>query len=319
MDHPSIPAAATPHGVGQPIPRRFAFDFPDDLNPCFKPDDPEFSAMVNGASLVMPYLEPFLIRTVREALPQVDDEATADSARAFNTQEQHHFQAHRRYNELLKRSRYPQLAAIEADMQLGYAALGKRSLRTRLAYTAGFEAMTLGVTRWLVNERRSLFGGADTRVASFVLWHFVEESEHKCVAHDVWQALHGPDRGRVWLARAFGVLHGSLDVMWYSMRGYRAILKADGRWWSLRARLRLFGRLMSFVRHVAPSLLDALRPGHDPRRVQDPQWVSDWLAGHAVAPAAAMPLLDTAHPDIPVPFPMPAAATGSVPLAGSAA
>lgn len=264
--------------------------------------------MVNGASLAMPYLEPFMIRTMREALPQIDDPAIADSGRAFNTQEQHHYQAHRRYNELLKRSRYPQLAAIEADMQAAYARLGTRSLRRRMAYTAGFEAMTLGITHWLVDQRRSLFGGADTRVASFVLWHFVEETEHKCVAHDVWQTLYGPDRGGVWLTRAIGVLHGSLDVMWYSMRGYRTILKADGLWWSWRSRLRLFRRLMSFVGHVVPSLVRALLPGHDPRHEQDPQWVEDWLAGHAAASAAAapadLPLLDTAHPDIPVPFPI---------------
>jgi len=267
--------------------------------------------MVNGASLVMPYLEPFLIRTMREALPQVDDPAVAGSGRAFNTQEQHHYQAHRRYNELLKRSRYPQLAAIETDMAASYARLGKRDLRRRLAYTAGFEAMTLGVTRWLVDHRRRLFGGADRRVASFILWHFVEESEHKCVAHDVWHALHGPDRGGVWLARAVGVLHGSLDVMWYSMRGYRAILKADGRWWSLPSRLRLFVRLMSFVRHVAPYLFRALLPGHDPRHERDPQWVEDWIAGHAAtAGVDAVPLVDTASADLPVPFPL---APGSCP------
>jgi predicted metal-dependent hydrolase len=311
------PHVASP--VEQPIPRRIPFEFPDDLNPVWHPTDPEFSAMVNGASLVMPYLEPFLIRTMREALPQVDDAAVAESGRAFNTQEQHHYQAHRRYNELLKRSRYPQLAAIEADMVASYARLSKRDLRARLAYTAGFEAMTLGVTRWLVDERRTLFGGSDSRVASFVLWHFVEESEHKCVAHDVWHALHGADRGGVWLARAIGVLHGSLDVMWYSMRGYRAILKHDGRWWSPRSRLRLFRRLMGFVGTVAPYLCRALLPGHDPRQERDPQWVEDWMAGYAAAPPAGVPLLDTAHPDLPVPFPNPASRSSFSPSAGTPA
>ncbi len=257
--------------------------------------------MVNGASLVMPYLEPFLIRTMREALPQVSDAAVADSGRAFNTQEQHHYQAHRRYNELLKRSRYPELAGIEADMTASYARLAKRSLRTRMAYTAGFEAMTLGVTRWLVDYRQTLFGGADPRVASFILWHFVEESEHKCVAHDVYHALY---RGGLasYLARVVGVLHGSLDVMWYSMRGYRVILKHEGLWFRLSSRLRLARRLGSFVRHVAPYLLRAMLPGHDPRQEPNPQWVDDWLAGHAAEPDAAVPLLDTRHPDLPVPF-----------------
>lgn len=304
--HPPLPVLI-------PMPRRIPFAFPDDLNPQWKPGDPEFTAMVNGASLVMPYLEPFLIRTMREALPQVTDPAVAESGRAFNTQEQHHYQAHRRFNELLKRSRYPELAQIEADMTASYARLAKRSLRTRMAYTAGFEAMTLGVTRWLVDYRQPLFGGADSRVASFILWHFVEESEHKCVAHDVFHALYGG--GLVnYLVRAAGVLHGSLDVMWYSMRGYRAILKKEGLWYRLSSRLRLARRLGSFVRHVSPYLLRAMLPGHDPRQEANPRWVDDWIAGHATAAQDDVPLLDTLHPDMPVPFsPAPAATPVALP------
>jgi predicted metal-dependent hydrolase len=39
--------------------------------------------------------------------------------------------------------------------------------------------MTLGVTRWLVEDRVKLFAGADTRVVSFVLWHMVEEDYNR--------------------------------------------------------------------------------------------------------------------------------------------
>lgn len=37
--------------------------------------------------------------------------------------------------------------------------------------------VTMGVTEWLINERETLFGGADPVVASLVLWHMVEETE----------------------------------------------------------------------------------------------------------------------------------------------
>lgn len=68
---------------------------------------------------------------------------------------------------------------------------------------------------------------------------------------------------------------------------------------------------MGFVGTVGPYLLRALKPGHDPRQEPDPQWITDWIAGHAATAPADPPLLDTAHPDIPVPFPMPAAATAA--------
>lgn len=290
----------------QPTPRKIPFEFPDDLNPVWKPDDPEFCAMVNGASITMPYLEPFLIKTVREATADMEEGYIKESGRAFNMQEQYHFTAHRRFNELLKTKGYEELADIEHDLQRHYEKLKTKSLRTRMAYTAGFEAMTLGVTKWLVERRVELFGGADTRVASFVLWHFVEESEHKCVAHDVYKAVFGSSISS-YFARMLGVFHGSGAVAWYSMRGYKAILKKDGRWYNLKSRLNLARRLWGFVTYAAPYLLRAALPGHDPRNEKELRWVQDWIAGYDTFPEEQVPLLDTDHPAIPVPFgPAPA-------------
>lgn len=293
-----------------PIPRRIDFAFPDDLAPTWKADDPEFCAMVNGASLTMPYLEPFLIKSVRETVAHVDDPRVREEAKAFNTQEQFHYRAHRRFNELVKAKGYPELARLEDRMDAAYARLSRKSLRRRMAYTAGFEAMTMGVTRWLVNNRVKLFGGSDTRVASFILWHFVEEAEHKCVAFDVYQNAFGGTLGG-YFARALGVFHGSLDVMFNSMRGYRIILKKDGLWRQLRSRLRLARRLGSFAWTVAPYLLRAALPGHTPRREQEPQWVQDWIEEYQHAPDGYIPLLDTGSATMPVPFEHAARSAGA--------
>jgi len=281
--------------------RRIPFEFPDDMPVNWMPADPVFAAMLNGASLTMPYLEPFLIRSMRESLEQVSDSAIQADGAGFMAQEGQHFRAHRRFNDLLKHHGYPELADIEQRMEASYARLSKRSLRTRMAYTAGFESMTLGVTRWLVEHRVDLFRGADPRVVSFILWHMVEETEHKCVAYDVYQAVFGGGFLSYW-ARMIGVFHGSLDVMRYSMQGYKAILKKDGRWSRLASRLHLARRLAQFVRHVGPYLLRAALPGHSPRRESDPQWVLDWLRGYASSTAPGVPLIDTTDPRMPVPF-----------------
>ncbi|ULQ46417.1 metal-dependent hydrolase [Flagellatimonas centrodinii] len=284
-----------------PLVRRIPFEFPEDLDPVWIPDEPEWAAMLNGASLTMPYLEPFLIRSLREALEGCTDPQLQADGQAFMSQEGQHFRAHRRFNDLLKRQRYPALAEVEAQMALSYERLARRSLRCRMAYTAGFESMTMGVTRWLVEDRVRLFRNADPRVVSFVLWHMVEETEHKRVAFDVYQACFG---GTIsgYLARMLGVFHGSLDVMRFSMRGYRVMLRTDGRWGSLRSRLRLAGWLGRFVVNVGPALLRAAMPGHDPRHERDPEWVVAWLRGYAQHPDG-VPLVDTRHPEIPVPFP----------------
>ena len=175
-----------------------------------------------GASLAMPYLEPFLIENLRDAGKLIQDKEVLKEARGFMGQEAQHYQTHRRYNELLKASGYPELAEVEEAMQRSYDKLRKRTLTYRLAYTCGFETMTLGVTQWLVRDRTKLFGGSDTRVASFILWHFVQEAEHKRVAFDCYQDIAGN-----YLQRVLGLATGSFHVLWWSRKGAVAMLKGD--------------------------------------------------------------------------------------------
>lgn len=285
---------------GQLVVRRVPFEFPDDLAPIWHPGHHEWSHMVNGASLAMPYLEPFLIATLREAMTSIDDEAVVDEAKGFIAQEAQHYRTHRRYNELLKASGYPALADVEAAMERSYEKLRTRSLSYRLAYACGFETMTMGVTSWLVGKRGRLFHGADTRVASFILWHMVEEVEHKRVAFDVYQAVDG-----AYLRRLVGVFTGSLHVFWWSRQACISMLKTDGQWRNLRSRWRLWARTAEFFMAIAPTVLRSASPRHDPRHEPDPAWVRQWIAGYADADPATVPLLDTTDRAMPVPFAIP--------------
>jgi predicted metal-dependent hydrolase len=276
--------------------RKIPFEFGKDINPLWNPAMQEWSHMVNGASLTMPYLEPFLIKNIREALPQITDPGLLEDARAFVGQEAQHYTNHRRYNEMLKARGYPELAAVEDSMTAGYEQLSKRSLSWRLAYTAGFETMTQGVTEWLINDRQYLFGDADPVVSSLVLWHMVEETEHKSVAFDVFQAV----SGSYWL-RAVGLVYGSLHVGFLSRRGYRAMLKRDGQWNQWRSRLRLWAMVGRFFVKVGPAMIRALLPGHHPDEVRDPLWVKHWQDAYTNRGELQVPLLNTrANPIDPV-------------------
>lgn len=283
---------------GELVIRRIPFEFPDDLDPAWNPEQREWSHMVNGASLTMPYLEPFLIKTLRDATALIEDEAILEEARGFIGQEAQHYTTHRRYNELLKAKGYPELADVEEQMQRGYEKLQKRSLTYRLAYASGFETMTLGVTKWLVEDRTKLFVGSDTRIASFIIWHFVEEAEHKRAAFDAFQAASGHYGHRV-----LGILTGSAHVFWWARKGAIAMLKADGLWRNPRSRLRLWRRTAEFLVAIAPGLLRSALPSHDPRDEPDPEWIRAWIAGYATMDDESPPLVDTSMPDFPIPFP----------------
>lgn len=276
--------------------RQIPFAFDEKIDPIWHPGRPEWSHMVNGASLTMPYLEPFLIKTVTEALRQVKDPALKADVQAFIGQEGVHYRNHRRYNEILKRS-YPELAEVEAELEADYRDFQKRSLKWRLAYTAGFETMTMGVTEWLIGKRTMLFSGADSSVASLVLWHMVEETEHKNVAYDLYMHLYGDWPGKIW-----GLLFGSFHVAWASRKGYRRMLRRDGRWHSPASRLRLWTMIARFFFHASPAMLRSLVPGYHPAKVTDPRWMQQWANAYCGLDEGSIPLLDTGNPEIPAQF-----------------
>ena len=273
--------------------RKVPFEFADDVPAVWNPGRPEWSHMMNGASLTMPYLEPFLIKNVREALESIDDEELRADAKAFVGQEAQHYTNHRRYNESLKNQGYSILSDVEDTFVEDYKRLEKRSLAWRLAYTAGFESMTMGVTEWLINKRESLFRDADPRVVSLVLWHMVEETEHKSVAFDVFQNV----SGNYWL-RLVGLWQASWHVAVLSQRGYKAMLIQDGLWSKFGSRMKLWAMLARFFLNVSPAMLRAALPWHHPDQVSDPLWVQQWAQSYSTIDDDHLPILDTRGPDI---------------------
>ena len=276
--------------------RQIPFAFDENIAPVWHPDKREWSHMTNGASLTMPYLEPFLIRTVSEGMKQVSDPALKQDVQAFIGQEGVHFKNHRRFNDILKRH-YPELEDVEAEMTADYRRFQKKSLRWRLAYSAGFETMTMGITEWLIGKRKDLFAGADASVSSLILWHMVEETEHKNVAYDLYMHLYGDYWPKVW-----GLIMGSWHIGWSSRKGYKRMLQRDGKWSSLASRLRVYLMVARFLWHGAPAMLRSLLPGYHPSKVKDPDWVARWMEAYEGLPEGTIPLLNTNDPEIPAQF-----------------
>jgi predicted metal-dependent hydrolase len=292
----SAPIAPTIVEPGAIIVRAIPFAFDENINPVWHPKKREWSHIVNGGSLAMPYLEPFLIKTAHEALKKASNQQLKDDVHGFIGQEGQHYQNHRRYNDILKRH-YPELAAVEDEMAADYKRFQSKSLRWRVAYAAGFETMTMGVTEWLVGQRRTLFADADPSVTSLMLWHMVEETVHKNVAFDLYQDLYGDYWPRVW-----GLIIGGWHVAWSSRKAYRKMLQRDGLWNNLASRLRLYAMIARFMRRGSPAMLRSLKPSYHPSKVKDPQGVARWIDAYANLPENMIPLLDTKDPDIPAQF-----------------
>jgi predicted metal-dependent hydrolase len=74
-------------------------------------------------------------------------------------------------------------------------------VRHWLAITAANEHFTAILADFLLHNP-DLLGDRDPRLATLWLWHSAEESEHKCTAFDLYQALGGSHEWRVKWMRA---------------------------------------------------------------------------------------------------------------------
>jgi predicted metal-dependent hydrolase len=170
---------------------RFAYDEPIDLD---LPDErlglvlPEL-----GLSMTMPYLEPYLIRTMKVAIEQIRDPVLVEDTRRFCAQEGHHFRNHAMLNDQIRGSfddaTADALRAIEAALDADYHRFtDAKSLRFNLAYAEGFEAMTCAGA--LAAAEHGGFDGA-LPGGEIWAWHMAEEIEHRTVAFGVYQHLVG--------------------------------------------------------------------------------------------------------------------------------
>jgi hypothetical protein len=280
--------------------RRMRFAYPEAAKAHWNAARPEFSQIVNGASLSMPFLEPYLIETMKKAKERITDPELLKDVDLYIGQEATHFRQHQQWNKRLADMGYASVPAHEKQLKEDYDAFAKnRSFAFNLAYAEGFEAMGLTVGHMLVEDREFLLGHADPAVASMILWHFVEEIEHKTVTYDVFKALDGRYSWRV-----YGLAYATGHIFFRTWQAYRAMLIEDGRWHHVTNRLRIYGLLARMFGKLLPRLARILKPSYDPRQVEDPAWVKQWWRLHREG-APDLGALDTARLDAPVPVPSP--------------
>ncbi len=165
-----------------------------------------------GLSMTLPYLEPYLIRTMRVALEFATDERIKRDVRQFIGQEAQHFRQHRKLNDIL-RATYPEYAGlkkIEDDMEADYQRYTKTmSLRFNLAYAEGFEAATCALARQGLDAPQP----SDSGMQRLFKWHATEEVEHRTVTFDIYHHLYGG-----YFYRLIGGMYGQYHFFKYVFR-----------------------------------------------------------------------------------------------------
>jgi predicted metal-dependent hydrolase len=181
------------------LPRHFAAD-----------GDLILSHVAAGLSSVFPDGEDFFVRSVRHFRDEITDPELKRQVAGFIGQEAMHGREHRAFNDRLDQLGYP-TKTFERITRKGLA-IRERLLspRSNLAATAALEHFTATLAELVLTseETRDLFGHQEVR--NLFVWHALEESEHKAVAFDVYKAVGGTERMRVWTMKflRFGFIVG---------------------------------------------------------------------------------------------------------------
>jgi len=253
--------------------RKLDFRFDDDIAFQFHPGNVAVSDFVNALTFSAPAFEPYFIRAFHDALPQIADERLRTETRLFMQQESQHTRHHVAHLNLLLR-KFPELEGVRDAINASYRELSEtRPLKFHLAYTATIELAFGPIARFLIANRDTLFGGGDDRISSFVLWHFVEEFEHRNCAIDVFKAVVGSHAYRLSTVpetiRHQGAMHRLITQAF-------ARLAAEGRITACHE--TIFSQVPRAERwRLGRELLGTLSPWHQPDHLDQPGWLTRWL------------------------------------------
>ncbi|MET0901584.1 MAG: metal-dependent hydrolase [Mycobacterium sp.] len=288
--------------------RRPKFDFTDDVPFIWNPQNPAFSLFMNATSMIAICFEQMIVTAVQEAKPLMTEPAIAAEATAFLRQEAQHSSSHRKHVTALTRA-YPGLQQTLDDAIADYDELGRSTpLKFRLAYVADLEATFTPSFKMFLDNEATLFAPGDDRVASLLLWHFVEEVEHRSSALVIYDAVVGEKWYRIralprvvrHLLRIMAVIADGINthVPWDDRRvDARTLLPAYGFRHTLSRKLAAAppgeaGPAFAAVPrpqllHTAAGVLLSQTPYHNPEHQQLPafadQWFDRWDRGGDVA------------------------------------
>jgi len=247
----------------QTVPRHFAAD-----------GDLIASHVAAALSAVFPDGEDFFVRSVRRFRDQISDPALKRQVTGFIGQEAMHGREHRAFNGRLAQLGYP-TKQVERITKFGLQ-LRERILsgKSNLAATAALEHFTATLAELLLTseETRASFGHEEVR--NLFVWHALEESEHKAVAFDVYKAVGGTERMRVFTMNAlrYGFVLGMSVQVLFSLIGDRATYRPG----NLLASWRRFRQSPLVSRAVWAQLKDYNRPDFHPDDRDTTQLVEQW-------------------------------------------
>jgi len=232
------------------------------------------SHLAAALSSVFPDGEDFFVRSVRHYRDGITDPDLKRQVAGFIGQEATHGREHRALNDRLARLGYP-TKFFERLTRRGL------TLRERVAPPISNLAATAALEHFTATFAQLLLSSDDARgllehdeIRNLYLWHALEEAEHKAVAFDVYKAMGGGERLRVWTMKLLRVafIAGTAFQVVVSLARDASAYRPG----ALRASWRRFRRSPIMQPEVWRQLRDYDRPDFHPDDHDTTELVERW-------------------------------------------
>jgi hypothetical protein len=232
------------------------------------------SHVVAALSSVFPDGEDFFVRSVRQYRDQIDDPDLKRQVAGFIGQEVTHGREHRAFNAHLDTLGY-HTKFVERLVRRGIAFRERHvPAIANLASTAALEHVTATLAELVMRSPEAQDAFGHEAVRHLFLWHALEEAEHKAVAFDVYRAVGGGERLRIFtmkLVRYLFLLGTVVNVV-VSLLCDRATYRPG----ALRASWRYFREQPLLRREVWEQLREYERKGFHPDDLPTGELVDEW-------------------------------------------
>jgi predicted metal-dependent hydrolase len=225
----------------------------------------QFTHIMNTMSLVIPVGERFFIDAVRHYRDQIQDPELRKAATAFIGQEAMHGREHDEYNAQMFK-RLPSAAVFEKRVKALLDFFQNNSPPAfRLSATIALEHLTAIMANGLLVEPR-VTENAEPGYHALWRWHALEETEHKGVAYDVWEATQGKGVN-AYAVRAFGLVLATAIFWGMVIPHFLKFVREERKLTDLKGWKAFydmaFGKV-GFLRKMARPWFDYFRPGFHP-------------------------------------------------------
>lgn len=247
-----------------------------DLPKYFAADgDIVMSHVLSVLSAVFPDGEDFFVRSVRAAVDEITDPELAKDVEGFIGQESMHGREHRMLNDKLAELGYPTHAIGRYVRAVTVPRERIQTKRANLAFTAALEHYTASLAENLLSHEEARAEIAHRGFRSLLMWHALEESEHKAVAFDVYKHVGGTERMRLvtmWITHLTFILEtGTWTVISLARDAYarRHPVKVAKSLWRLR-------RSPFTTPEAVHRLFEYHRPGFHPNDRDTSELIAKW-------------------------------------------